>query len=62
MQISVKFWEKRNFFKIFVNLKEYLMEILIGLWKYLAISKRFWVNYKEFPENYSGNVKKVPKK
>ncbi len=33
------------------------MKILIGLWKYFAISKRFWVNYKEFPENYSGNFK-----
>ncbi len=22
-----------------------------------AISKIFWVNYKEFPENYSGNLK-----
>ncbi len=36
------------------------MKILIGLQKYFAISKRFWVNYKEFPENYSGNkLKKV---
>ncbi len=55
MQISVKFWENRKFF--FVNFKENLMKILIGLRKYFAISKRFWVNYKEFPENYSGNFK-----
>ncbi len=33
------------------------MKILIGLWKYIAILKRFWVNYKEFQENYSGNFK-----
>ncbi len=33
------------------------MEILIGLWKYFAISKRFRVNYKEFPENYLGKFK-----
>ncbi len=57
MQISVKFWEKRKFFKFFVNFKENLMKILIGLRKYFATSKRFWVNYKEFPENYSGNLK-----
>ncbi len=57
MQISVKFWEKRKFFKIFVNFKEYLMKILIGLGKYFAISKRFWINYQEFPENHSGNFK-----
>ncbi len=57
IQISVKFWEKRNFFIIFVNYKEILMKILIGFWKYFAISKRFWVNCKEFPENYSGNIK-----
>ncbi len=31
------------------------MKILIGLWKYFAISKRFRVNYKEFAENYSRN-------
>ncbi len=55
MQIAVKFWEKRKFFKMFVNFKENLVKILIGLWKYFAISKRFRVNYKEFPENYSGN-------
>ncbi len=46
MQISVKFLEKRK-----------SDQILIGLWKYFAISKRFSVNYKEFPENYSGNFK-----
>ncbi len=57
MQISIKFWEKRKFFKIFVNFREDPMKILIRLWKYFAISKRFWVNYKEFPENYSGNFK-----
>ncbi len=56
MQISVKFWEKTKFFKIFVNFKENLMKILKELWKYFAISKRF-VNYKEFLENYSGNFK-----
>ncbi len=33
------------------------MKILIGFWKYFAISKIFWVNNKEFPENYSGNFK-----
>ncbi len=33
------------------------MKIEIGLQKYFAISKRFWVNYKEFPENYSRNFK-----
>ncbi len=33
------------------------MKILIGLKKYFATSKRFWENYKEFPENYSGNFK-----
>ncbi len=33
------------------------MKILIGLWKYFAISKRFLVNFKEFPENYSGNFR-----
>ncbi len=59
MQISVKFWEKRKFFKIFVNFEENLMKILIGLRKYFAILKRFWVNYKEFPENYSGNFKQT---
>ncbi len=26
------------------------MKILIGLWKYFAISKRFWIHYKEFRE------------
>ncbi len=57
MQISIEFWEKRKFFIIFVNFKENLMKILIGFWKYFAISKRFWVNYKEFSENYSGNLK-----
>ncbi len=57
MQISVKFWEKKKFFKIFVNFKENLMKILVRLWKYYAILKRFWVNYKEFPENCSGNFK-----
>ncbi len=57
MQISVKFCEKRKFLNIFVNFKENLTKILIGLWKYFAISKRFWANYKEFPENYSGNFK-----
>ncbi len=57
MPISIKFWEKRKFFKIFVNFKENLIKILIGLWKYFATSKRFWVNYKEFPENYFGNFK-----
>ncbi len=57
MQISVKFWKKRKFLKIFVNFKENLMKILIGLWKYFAILKKFWVNYNEFPENYSGNFK-----
>ncbi len=57
MQISVKFWEKRKFIKILVNFKENPMKILIGLWKYFAISKRFWVNYKEFLKNYSGNFK-----
>ncbi len=57
MQISVKFWEKRKFLKIFVNFKENLMKILTGLRKYFATSKRFWVNYKEFPENYSGDFK-----
>ncbi len=55
MQISVKLWEKKKFFKISVNFKENLMKILIGHWKYLVLSKRFWVNYKELPENYSGN-------
>ncbi len=57
MQILVKYWEKRKFFKIFVNFRENPMKILIGLLKYFAISKRFWVNYKEFPENYSGTFK-----
>ncbi len=57
MQILIKFWEKRKYFKIFVNFKENVMKILIGFWKYFAISKRFWVNCKEFPENYSGNFK-----
>ncbi len=57
MQISVKFWEKRKCFKIFVNFKENLMKILLGLWKYSAISKRFWVDSKEFPENCSRNFK-----
>ncbi len=33
------------------------MKILIGLGKYFAISKRFRVNYAEFPKNYSGNFK-----
>ncbi len=56
MQISLKFWEKKIFFKIFVNFKENLMKILIGLF---AISKRFWVNYVEFSENYSGNCKLI---
>ncbi len=55
MQISVKFWEKRKLSEIFVNFKENPMKILIGLWKYFAILKRFWVNYKEFQENYSWN-------
>ncbi len=59
MQISVKFWEKRKFLKIFVNFKENLMKILIGLWKYFAILKRFRVNYKEFQENDSGNFKLI---
>ncbi len=57
MQISVKFWEKRKFFKIFVNFKENMLKILLGLWKYFTISKRFWVNYKEFRENDSENFK-----
>ncbi len=47
----------KEFFKIFVNFKENLMKILKELWKYFAISKRFRVNYKEFPENYSGNIR-----
>ncbi len=62
MQISVKFWEKRKFFKIFVNFEENLMKILKGLWQYFAILKRFWVNYKEFPGNYSGNFKLILEK
>ncbi len=33
------------------------MKIVIRLRKYFAISKRFWINYKEFPENYSENFK-----
>ncbi len=57
MQISVKLWGRREYFKIFVNFKENLMKILRGLCKYIAILKRFWVNYEEFPENYSGNLK-----
>ncbi len=52
-----KILRKKKFFQIFVNFKENLMKILIGLRNYFAISKRFWVNYKEFPENYSGNLK-----
>ncbi len=55
MQIAVKFREKRKFFKIFVNFKENLIKILIGL----GILKRFRVNYNEFPENYSGNFKLI---
>ncbi len=42
---------------MFVNFKENLMKILIELWKYFAISKRFWVNYKEFRQNYTRNFK-----
>ncbi len=57
MQTSVKFWEKRKFFFNFVNFKENLKKILIGLRKYFVISERLWVNYEEFPENYSGNIK-----
>ncbi len=56
-KFSVSFQDVTSFGKIFVNFKENLMKILIGLWKYFAISKRFWVNYKEFPENYSGDFK-----
>ncbi len=29
------------------------MKIMFGLRKYSAISKRFWVDSKEFPENCS---------
>ncbi len=57
MQISVNFWEKGKFFKIFINFKENMMKVLIELRKYFAILKRLWVNYKEFPENYSGNFR-----
>ncbi len=28
------------------------MKILIEHWKYFAILKRFWLNYKKFPKNY----------
>ncbi len=45
MHIPLKFWEKRKLFQIFVNFKANLIKILIGLWKYFAISKRLWVNY-----------------
>ncbi len=31
MQILLKFWEKRKFFKTFVNFEENVMKILIGL-------------------------------
>ncbi len=54
MQILVKFKKREICLKFF---KENLMKILIGLCKYFAISKRCWVNYKEFLENYSGNFK-----
>ncbi len=36
-----KILRKKKFFKIFVNFKENLTKILIELWKYFAISKRF---------------------
>ncbi len=42
----------KKFLKI---LEKNLMKILLGLWKYSAISKRFWVDTKEFPENYLRN-------
>ncbi len=46
MQISLKFWEKR---KCDENSNRTL-EIFCDF-------EKFWVNYKEFSENYSGNFK-----